>query len=176
VTEAGAEFDDEALIIQIHRSYAHPGGVYIYRVTWYGKSVVYATDTEGYVGIDRRLVNFAQGADVLIHDAQYVEEHYRGQRAGLPTTQGFGHSTVTMACEVAIAAKVDKLLLFHHDPANDDAFVARLEADARSRFANSWAAHEGLEVELSTLPSDSRLNSERIQTIGKRDVKYAHNG
>ena len=72
----------------IHKSYAHPGGVYVYRITWRGKSVVYATDTEGYVGTDRRLVQFAKHADVLIHDAQYLEEHYRGQLAGFPVHAG----------------------------------------------------------------------------------------
>jgi phosphoribosyl 1,2-cyclic phosphodiesterase len=79
---------DEAVVIRIHKSYAHPGGVYVYRITWRGKSVVYATDTEGYVGTDRKLVQFAKNADVLIHDAQYLEEHYRGQLVGFPSTQG----------------------------------------------------------------------------------------
>src|SRR5829696_1659452 len=72
----------EAVVIRIHKSYAHPGGVYVYRVTWRGKSILYATDTEGYVGTDKRLVAFAKDADVLIHDTQYLEEHYHGQLAG----------------------------------------------------------------------------------------------
>ena len=176
VTETGAALDHDALVVKIHRSYAHPGGVYIYRITWRGKSIVYSTDTEGYIGIDRRLVNFAQGADMLIHDAQYVEEHYRGQRVGFPATQGFGHSTVSMACDVANAAKVGNLYLFHHDPANDDALIAKLEADARVQFANSQAAHEGLEITLSHLGSNRKVKFDRIQTIGKRDVKYTHHG
>ncbi|MCK7519307.1 MAG: MBL fold metallo-hydrolase [Ignavibacteriales bacterium] len=64
------------------------GGVFVYRVTWRGKSVVYATDTEGYVGTDKRLVKFAKDADVLIHDAQYLDEHYWGQLEGLPVDAG----------------------------------------------------------------------------------------
>ena len=51
---------DEAVLIRIHKSYAHPGGVYVYRITWRGKSIVYATDTEGYIGTDRKLVAFAR--------------------------------------------------------------------------------------------------------------------
>jgi len=146
LVEAGTKLTDDALLIRIHRSYAHPGGVYVYRVEWRGQSVVYATDTEGYVGMDRRLVEFARGADVLIHDAQYVEEHYRGQMAGFPSTQGYGHSTATMACEVAVAAEAGKLILFHHDPAYDDEMVAENEAAARKRFPETLAAYEGLEV------------------------------
>ncbi|HEX9388184.1 MAG TPA: MBL fold metallo-hydrolase, partial [Anaerolineales bacterium] len=105
LAESTVSLSEEALVIRIHKSYAHPGGVYVYRITWRGKSVVYATDTEGYVGTDRRLVQFAKDTDVLIHDAQYLEAHYRGQLAGFPATQGYGHSTAAMACEVAFASK-----------------------------------------------------------------------
>ena len=148
LAESAASLSDEALVIRIHKSYAHPGGVYIYRITWRGKSVVYATDTEGYVGTDRKLVQFAKNADVLIHDAQYLEEHYRGQLVGFPSTQGFGHSTVTMACEVAAASETGRLVLFHHDPAYTDEMVAGMEATAKSLFADSVAAYEGLEIVL----------------------------
>src|SRR5215208_5507422 len=129
--------ENDAVLIRIHKSYAHPGGVYVYRINWRGKSIVYATDTEGYVGTDRKLVEFAKDADVLIHDAQYSEEHYRGQLAGFPSTQGYGHSTITMACEVAAAAEVGQLLLFHHDPAYSDAVVTDMESSAKARFAKS---------------------------------------
>ena len=146
VAESTVGLSDDALVIRIHRSYAHPGGVYVYRIAWRGKSVVYATDTEGYVGTDRRLVQFAKEADVLIHDAQYREAHYRGQLTGLPATQGYGHSTATMACEVAFASKVGQLILFHHDPSYSDAVVAGMEATAKAQFAEARSAHEGLEI------------------------------
>ena len=139
---------NDAVVIRIRKSYAHPGGVYVYRITWRGKSVVYATDTEGYVGTDRRLAQFAKDADVLIHDAQYLEAHYRGQLAGFPATQGYGHSTATMACEVAFASKTKQLILFHHDPSYSDAMVAGMEATAKAQFATTRAAYEGLEIVL----------------------------
>jgi ribonuclease BN (tRNA processing enzyme) len=159
---------DDALVIRIHKSYAHPGGVYVYRITWRGKSIVYATDTEGYVGMDRRLVQFAKGADVLIHDAQYLEAHYRGQLAGFPATQGYGHSTATMACEVAFASEVVQLILFHHDPSYSDAMVAGIEATAKAQFGNTQAAYEGLEFDLTPRLSPIRRGE------WKRDVKYAN--
>ncbi len=139
---------EETVRVRIHRSYAHPGGVYAYRLEWRGRSLVYATDTEGYVGVDRRLAAFSAGADLLIHDAQYSEAHYRGQVPGWPATQGYGHSTVEMACDLAAAAGVDRLVLFHHDPAYDDAAVAAAEAQARARFPRALAAFEGLELEV----------------------------
>jgi phosphoribosyl 1,2-cyclic phosphodiesterase len=161
----------EAVVIRIHKSYAHPGGVYVYRISWRGKSVVYATDTEGYVGMDRKLVAFARDTDVLIHDAQYSEEHYRGQLAGFPSTQGYGHSTAAMACEVAAAAETGELVLFHHDPAYADDFVAAQESTAQKLFPDSRAAYEGLEIKFDPSPAFGRGAGVRDRT----DVKYVKN-
>jgi ribonuclease BN (tRNA processing enzyme) len=130
------------------RSHAHPGGVHIYRIEYGGRSLVYATDIEGYVGGYRKLAAFAHGADLLIHDAQYSEEHYRGEMARMPSTQGYGHSTPQMACELAEAAAVRELALFHHDPNYTDETVAGLEVRARRDFPNVCAAYEGLIIHI----------------------------
>lgn len=148
VAESGVDVGDDAVVVRIHKSYAHPGGVFVYRIAWRDKSLVYATDTEGYVGSDKRLVAFAKDTDVLIHDAQYSDEHYWGARAGFPSTQGYGHSTVSMACEVAASARVGELVLFHHDPAYTDAMVAEMENVAKDKFGNAQAASEGSEIVL----------------------------
>ena len=140
--------DPETATVKIYRSHAHPGGVHVYRIDYHERSLVYATDAEGYVGGDRKLAAFARGADLLIHDAQYSEEHYRGQIAGLPSTQGYGHSTPQMACELANAAGVRELVLFHHDPNYADETVAGLEVRARTSFPNVCAAYEGLVIHI----------------------------
>jgi phosphoribosyl 1,2-cyclic phosphodiesterase len=169
VAESAIGLSDEALVIRIHKSYAHPGGVYVYRITWRGKSIVYATDTEGYVGTDRRLVLFAKDTDVLIHDAQYLEAHYRGQLAGFPATQGYGHSTTMMACEVAFASEAGQLILFHHDPSYSDAMVAGMEATAKAQFAEVRAAHEGMEIVLrETNKIAKQLQSPSLLPISQR--------
>ena len=173
VVESDKGLSDEAVLIRIHKSYAHPGGVFIYRITWRGKSVVYATDTEGYVGTDKRLVKFAKDADVLIHDAQYSDEHYWGQLDGLPSTQGFGHSTVTMASAVAASAQTGKLVLFHHDPSYTDDMLAGMERKAKSLFTNSAAAYEGLEIVLNDVNMSVELQTPAIRG---RDVQYVQNG
>ena len=173
VAESTVGLSDDALVIRIHKSYAHPGGVYVYRITWRGKSIVYATDTEGYVGTDKRLVAFANGADVLIHDAQYLDEHYWGGLTGFPSTQGYGHSTVSMACGVAAAARVRELILFHHDPSYSDQMVAGMEVSAKEMFSATQAAYEGFEI---VLREEIKI-TERLQSsnLNARDVKYAHN-
>jgi phosphoribosyl 1,2-cyclic phosphodiesterase len=179
VTESGAGLSPDALVIRIYKSHAHPGGVYIYRITWRGKSVVYATDTEGYVGMDRKLAAFARGADVLIHDAQYSEEHYRGCLAGFPPTQGYGHSTPSMACEVAASAQTGELILFHHEPAYTDAMVAAQEVTAKKLFPDSRAAYEGMEITLNPSPAFGSPKGMLRKGAGVRDgmdVKYVENG
>lgn len=143
LTRGGGQNSPSAVVIRLMKSYAHPGGVYIYRIDWRGRSLVYATDTEGYVGGDRRLTAFAKGADLLIHDAQFAEEDYASK-------QGFGHSTPQMACELARAAGAKRLALFHHDPTYDDESVHDLEEQAQALFKGAFSAREGLEVELST--------------------------
>lgn len=170
-TDSAAGAGEDAVVIRIHKSFAHPGGVYVYRVTWRGRSIVYATDTEGYVGTDRGLARFARETDVLIHDAQYLEAHYRGQLEGLPATQGYGHSTVSMACELASAAQAGQLVLFHHDPSYADEVVTGMEATAKAHFAETRAAYEGLEIGLvDTDKIAKKLQSPHRQA---RDVQYA---
>lgn len=162
VYESSPSPSPEAVVIRIHKSYAHPGSVYHYRIEYQGKSVVYATDTEGYVGLDRKLIQFSRDADVLIHDAQYSDEDYISK-------QGYGHSTATMAGQVAASAETGQLILFHHDPSYADDWVAAQEGAAKSIFPDSCAAFEGLEISLSP-KLQPKILQERLA------VKYATHG
>ncbi len=126
----------------------HPDAVYAYRVEHGGASVVYATDTEHYACVDGRLRVLAEGADVLIYDAQYLPEEYAGERG--PSRIGWGHSTYEAGVALAKAAGVRKLVLFHHDPARTDAGVRELEARAQALFPATIAAREGLVLTASS--------------------------
>jgi phosphoribosyl 1,2-cyclic phosphodiesterase len=140
----------DAVRIQVVRSYAHPGGVLHFRVEWQGRSVVYASDTEGYVNGDRRLTQFAHQADLLIHDAQYTDEHYLGLLPGVSLTQGYGHSTVSMACQAARNAEVHRLVLFHHAPEYSDNQLDEIATRAQRLFPQTVMATEGMEVCLNS--------------------------
>lgn len=122
------------------RNYTHPkGGNYIYKFeNSRERSIVFATDVEGMLGGDQRLIDFAKNTDVLIHDAQYSPEEYL-------LSQGFGHSTYEMACEVAQKASVKKLILFHHDPNHSDEELQDLENQAKKIFPHSYIADETME-------------------------------
>ncbi len=119
----------------------HPDPVWGYRIERGGRSVVYATDTEHYACVDPVLRKLATGADVLIYDAQYTPEEYRGEH-GMAKV-GWGHSTWQAGVELARAAGVKQLILFHHDPRRSDDAVAELEARAQAAFPATIAAREG---------------------------------
>jgi len=136
----------ESVKISFFKSYAHPkDGANIYRIEWRDKSMVLATDTESYVGGDSRLIAFAKGTDLLIHDAQFTHEEY----VGLPVPrQGWGHSTPEMAIAVASAASARRLALYHHDPNHDDDMLEAIGRRAQTQFPNAFVASESLSVEL----------------------------
>lgn len=115
----------------------HPDPVYGYRLEHAGQSIVYATDTEHFACVDPTLKRLAAGADILIYDAQYTPEEY-------PAKVGWGHSTWLAGAELARAAGVPQLVLFHHDPHRTDAQLDALEAAARAVLPGTVAAREGL--------------------------------
>lgn len=122
----------------------HPNGCMGYRIEYNNKSFVYATDTEHFNCIDKSVLSLVKGCDVLIYDANYTEEEYSGEK-GFPRT-GWGHSTWKQGVKLAKAAKIKKLILFHHDQEHDDSMIDRIESDAQKEFPESYAAYEGMEI------------------------------
>jgi phosphoribosyl 1,2-cyclic phosphodiesterase len=119
----------------------HPGGAYSYRLEAGGKSVVYCTDIEHGDKIDDSIVDFASGADLLIHEGQYTPEELVDKR-------GWGHSSWAQAVEVAQKADVKKLAITHHDPSHDDACLTGIEKECQQRLSEALLAREGLELTL----------------------------
>ncbi|HEB30332.1 MAG TPA: MBL fold metallo-hydrolase [Spirochaetes bacterium] len=135
------EIKNTSILIRIMNGFSHPSnGIYIYRIEYGGKSVVFCTDVEGYLYGDSKLINFAKGADLLIHDAQYSKEQY----TSLPVPrQGFGHSTPEMAIEVAKAAEVKNLAITHHDPASLDKQLDEYNSKYKKQFDKLFYTREG---------------------------------
>ena len=115
----------------------HPDPVYGFRLEHGGQSIVYATDTEHFACVDPTLKKLAAGADILIYDAQYLPEEY-------PSKVGWGHSTWRAGVDLARAAGVPQLVLFHHDPNRSDTQLAALEEQARNELPGTVAAREGV--------------------------------
>lgn len=119
----------------------HPGGSYGYRLEDNGKVFVFCSDLEHGETVLPEIVEFCQGADLLVHDAQYTSEELERHR-------GWGHSSYEQALEVAQKAKVKKLAITHHDPSHNDAFLTRLEKECQVVFANCVFARELTELAL----------------------------
>jgi phosphoribosyl 1,2-cyclic phosphodiesterase len=127
----------------------HPGPTLGYRLSDGRTALAYLTDHEPALGSRRFpapsawLSGFAlaDGADVLIHDAQYTEAEYRSR-------VGWGHSTIAHALAMASVARVPRLVTFHHDPGHDDATLdAMLLAAEPPGGIELIGGREGLELE-----------------------------
>ena len=142
----------------------HPGTTVGYRFEIGGRVIAYCTDTEPvgvtpgvdpesipWLPLDPAVLRLAEGADVLIHDAQYTDAEY-------PPKVGWGHSPISYVLRTALAARVKRLVLFHHDPMRSDDLLDTFLADARERTLRLAqptdpviqidAAAEGLDISL----------------------------
>jgi phosphoribosyl 1,2-cyclic phosphodiesterase len=133
-------FRHEEAIVTSQRHH-HPGGAYTYRIEHGGKVVVFCTDVEHLDGIDPKIIAIARKADLLIHDAQYTPDE-------LKTKRGWGHSSWEQAIAVAERAGVQRLVLTHHDPDHNDAFLAEVEQECQKRFPACLLARERTEIEI----------------------------
>ncbi|MDD3149822.1 MAG: MBL fold metallo-hydrolase [Candidatus Gastranaerophilales bacterium] len=141
-----AQIPDDTIVIRCMKSHAHPkNGVLIFKISYKGHSIVYASDKECYIGGDTKLASFARNTDILIHDAQYTNDEYNSP---ILTKQGFGHSTPEMAADAAKNANAKQLVLFHIDPSYNDEKIENMEQEAKRYCQNSMFAKEGLEIKL----------------------------
>jgi ribonuclease BN (tRNA processing enzyme) len=106
----------------------HPGDSYGYRFERNGRSVVYSTDSEHKLGDDAETLAFAEffrDADVVIFDAMY------SLADAISVKADWGHSSNIIGVELCQLAGVRTLCLFHHEPALDDAALAKMLAETR---------------------------------------------
>ena len=138
----GAAFQLDDFRIQPARL-NHPQGCLSFRIENNGKSVVYATDNEpGNPACDRAMREISRGADILIYDSQYETSELEQEK------KGWGHSSWEEGVNVCMESGVKELILFHHDPDNSDPAIDALQERARSRFPNTRAAFEVMEITL----------------------------
>ncbi len=141
----------------------HPGTSWAWSFERDGVKVVYATDNEidltlpdpaaverdpqQFRRVPPGFVQFCRDADLLIADGQYSDAEY-------PKKVGWGHTRATTLVDLAIAADVKQLALFHHDPLRGDADVDAMVSVCRERAARFghgtfiFAAREGLELRI----------------------------
>jgi len=121
----------------------HPQGCLGFRIESKQGVVVYATDNEpGDAQFDKKVRKLAEGADILIYDAQYLPAEYEARK------RGWGHSHWREAVNIVMESGAKELVLFHHDPDHTDACIDSIVKDARNYYPRARAASEGLEMSL----------------------------
>jgi len=101
-----------------------------------GRLVVFTGDTRPCAAV----VDAAQGADLLIHEATFGEEEK--ERA-----KETGHSTAREAAQVALAAKARRLVLSHVS-ARYSISAEELVKEARDVFKETVVAKDGMTIEV----------------------------
>lgn len=142
------EFSENILISNY--KLMHPGDSYAYKITMNGRSIIYATDAE-FTQLNDEFINkmhqFWSNADILIFDAQYTMQEYISKI-------NWGHSTNTMAVDIAVQCRIKKLILFHHEPIYTDEFVETTVRKSKEYLSILYpnynleilGAHEGLSL------------------------------
>ncbi|MFP5489666.1 MAG: MBL fold metallo-hydrolase [Acidimicrobiia bacterium] len=99
----------------------HIGHTLGYRIDWRGRSIAYLSDHQqpgvGVFEAADSVLELCDGADLVIHDAQYTEAEFV-QKAT------WGHCTIEYAIWVAAEAGARAVALYHHDPMHDDDLLA----------------------------------------------------
>lgn len=127
----------------------HPDGGTAYCLMAEGKKVAYVTDNElNSPDVKntswQQWLEFIADADMLIHDAQYIE-------SDLPLKLGWGHSTFTEVARLASEANVKSLYIISHDPARTDTELLHEEKLLQTQYKNKleiFCAREGTVVDL----------------------------
>jgi phosphoribosyl 1,2-cyclic phosphodiesterase len=131
----------------------HGGDSYGYRFEHGGKTAIYSTDSEH--KLENRaeaeaFASFFRNADVVIFDAMYALAEAISVKAD------WGHSSNIVGVELCQMARAKHLVLFHHEPANNDSTLEGLLKEAK-RFEELTrgehalkvsAAYDGLEIDL----------------------------
>jgi phosphoribosyl 1,2-cyclic phosphodiesterase len=116
----------------------HPNGATGYRIEHNGRAVCYITDTEHVRDEpDQNILRLIEGADLVIYDSTYTEAEF-------PRHVGWGHSTWNEGMRLCRAAGAGRLVIFHHEPDHDDAFMDRLQAEATAAWDSIVVAREGM--------------------------------
>ncbi len=133
----------------------HGGDSFGYRFSGDGRTLVYSTDSEHkYTMLDRSypFIEFFRNADILIFDAQYSLADQVSMK------EDWGHSSNMIGVELAQMAGVKHLVMYHHEPVNDDKMLDKILAETRryeeisrsdqQQKMTVTSAYDGLEIAL----------------------------
>jgi phosphoribosyl 1,2-cyclic phosphodiesterase len=150
--QAGRSYDIAGWRVTARRQ-NHSGDSYGYRFVRDGRIVVYSTDSEHRLDVPDEVegaASFFADADLVIFDAMY------SLAEAVSVKEDWGHSSNVVAVELCQLANAKHLVLFHHEPANNDERIALIwretlryeEISRTGQPLRVSAAYDGLEIEL----------------------------
>jgi ribonuclease Z len=116
-----------------------------FRVSYGGKSLVYATDSScDNPARDANLLYLAQHAELLIYGGTYSDHP-------LPDLNGSTPILWKQSVELLQSAQIKEMILFHHHPAHNDDFLDHVEMQIHHRLPQIRLAREGMIVQLASV-------------------------
>ena len=155
----------------------HPGGCTGFRIESAAGHVAYLPDHEPYRSngapeanaLQREIIEFVRGVDLLILDTQYTAEEYSCRI-------GWGHGCLPDSVQLAMDAGVRRLFLFHHDPTHDDQQLDHMVETGRAMaIGSSLMVEAASENEIVSLTSANvgpipEIGLLPVQPIGRASV------
>lgn len=129
----------------LNKRMPHPGGSFGYRFESNGKVFAYTSDCEfNHDSIDNIMnyENFFINADIVVFDTQYTFEDSINKI-------DWGHSSVSIAIDIAASMNVKRLILFHHDPDYDDEKLEKVLLNARSYLQMKSKSKSEIKIDLA---------------------------
>lgn len=112
----------------------HPGNAAGLKIIDNNKVLSFITDNEiillKEMGLYNKLLEFVKGSNIIIHDAQYVNED-------LIIKKGWGHSTIEDVTQFFIDAHPEIGIFTHHDPEKSDNEIYTMEEYAKTEIAKA---------------------------------------
>ena len=109
-------------------------------------------------------MEFFRCVDLLIHDAQYIEND-------MPSKHGWGHSLISQVRQLAVDSQAKNLVMYHHDPERTDSELDEIAIESAGFFKSknsvigSYIAAEGLTFELAA------RRDARVSTVDLYELK-----
>jgi phosphoribosyl 1,2-cyclic phosphodiesterase len=130
----------------VNKRMRHPGGCFGYRFEEDGKVFVFTSDCEFNIDeIDsiETYADFFRDADVIVFDAQYTFED------SVINKVDWGHSSASIAIDIATRFNIKKLILWHHDPDHSDEKLDSVLSNAKTYMNMDRKRRSDIEIEVA---------------------------
>ncbi len=136
--DVGCSFYIEDVYIETFEV-SHPGGSTMYKLTYDGKTIVYACDIEYSKSCGESFDEFVSNSDLMIFDSYFTDQNY---------IEGWGHSTYQEGIDITKRLSIGRTVLTHHHYRATDNEIGELDDKLTISSSNCCFAKDMMEIEL----------------------------